>query len=55
MDSQNRNTILIIAAIAFVLLCCCCLLLVVAWYSGDYFVNALNDMGSLTPALFALL
>ncbi len=47
-EGQNK-TILIIAIVA-ILLCCCCLALVVAWYSGDYFMNAINGMSSLLPA-----
>lgn len=54
MDTQERNKIIIVAAVAVILLCCCCLALVFAWYTGDYFVNALNDMGALLPLLSIL-
>ncbi len=51
METQDRNKIIIIAAVVLVLLCCCCLALVVAWYTGDYFVNAINELSTLFPAL----
>ncbi|GAB4536362.1 MAG: hypothetical protein Fur0018_26970 [Anaerolineales bacterium] len=49
METQDRNKLIIIVVAVLVLLCCC-LALIVAWYTGDYFVNAINGMSSLLPA-----
>lgn len=50
-NSEGRNKTILIVAIVAILLCCCCLALVVAWYTGDYFVNAINGMSSLLPTM----
>lgn len=52
MDNlEDRNKIILIVAIVAILLCCCCLALAIAWYGGDYFMNAINGMSSLLPAV----
>ena len=40
----RNNTLIIIAIVVLVLLCCCCGSLVAAWYLGDPFLDAIDDL-----------
>jgi len=39
---KKNNTIIIVAVVAVVLICCCCAFLGIAWFTGDYVIQALG-------------